>query len=65
MTKQEYQNVKVGDKVRIKAFEDKGRIVTIGTIGKDPWFKFNSAGKDGFMIGQFFYPYKYLDVVKD
>lgn len=64
MTKKEYDQVKVGDKIRIKMFPDMNRVVTVGTIEKDPWFKFNSGGKDGFMVGNIWFPYQKCEVVK-
>ena len=58
MTKKEYLELKIGDKIEIKTWPDKGRIVKIGDISNSPWFKFNSAGKDGFMVGNIWYPYQ-------
>lgn len=62
MTKKEYLEVKVGDKIRLKL--EHNRVVTIGDIGNSPWFKFNSAGEDGFMVGNIWYRYKDCEVVK-
>lgn len=65
MIKKEYDSVKVGDKIRIKMFPDMNRVIKVGTVKKDPWFKFNSAGKDGFMIGTSWYPYQKCEIVKE
>ena len=61
MTKKEYDNVKIGDKIKIK---ENDRIVTIGDILYSPFFKYQSRGKDGFMIGNCWYPYEWCEVVK-
>lgn len=61
MTKQQYKQVKVGDKILLK---DNNRIITVGDISKSPFFKFKSGNKDGFMIGVIWYPYQWCKVVK-
>ena len=62
MTLKEYNALKPGDKIIL--IKENNRVVTIGVIEKDPWFKFQSGSKLGFMIGSFWYPYQWCKVVK-
>lgn len=64
MTRQEYDNLKVGDKIKIKMSPDMNRVITLGIKAKSPWFKFKSVEKDGFMIGNIWYPYQKCEIVK-
>ena len=64
MTKKEYAQIKIGDRIKIKTFVDKGRIIKVGDISKDPYFKFESNGRDGFMVGTIWYPYQDCEVVR-
>lgn len=61
MTIQEYHNLKVGEKFRIK---ETGRVVTLGTIETSPWFKYESRFGFGFMVGNIWYRYQDCEIVK-
>ena len=62
MTIEEWEKIKIGDKIRINTSYDKGRVVTVD--GRN-FVKFVGAkGVKGFMIGNLFYPCFYVTVVE-
>lgn len=65
MTLKEYDALKVGDKIRITNFFDKGRIITLGKEYEGLHFKYTSRNTKGFMIGNIFYSYKDAKVLKE
>lgn len=62
MTKKEYNNLKIGDKIKLTL--EHNRIITLGEVNKSPFFKHQSRGENGIMAGNLWYSYKHCEVIK-